>query len=207
MTLQTLWWNRSIFRGSGISTWGTTALAPTARSVCGNISVSEWPCEQPIMPSLLSFLDELKQNPDDDALRLIFADWLMEQGDPRGEFIRLQVECARLPLDDPRLAILEQREIELRETHRHAWFGPLVTGAAEWSCRRGLIRLHCKAEELLSRAWAPWVESEAFAWVEYLHLRQHGGWLGVTLRELADLPALAHLATFQLGDNHLRATD
>src|SRR5262249_26505165 len=72
---------------------------------------------------------------------------------------------------------------------------------------RGLISLHCKAEELLSRAWASWVGSEAFAWVEYLHLRQRGGWLGVRMREVADLPALTHLAFFDLGGNGLGATD
>jgi uncharacterized protein (TIGR02996 family) len=36
--------------------------------------------------------------PGDDALRLIFADWLEENGDPeRGEFIRVQMELARTP--------------------------------------------------------------------------------------------------------------
>ena len=39
--------------------------------------------------------------PDDDAPRLIFADWLDEQGDPRGRFIRVQLALARLPDDDP----------------------------------------------------------------------------------------------------------
>lgn len=32
---------------------------------------------------------------DDDAPRLVYADWLMERGDPYGEFIRLQCEDAR----------------------------------------------------------------------------------------------------------------
>ena len=31
--------------------------------------------------------------PDDDAPRRVYADWLLERGDPRGEFIQLQ--CAR----------------------------------------------------------------------------------------------------------------
>ena len=30
-------------------------------------------------------------DPDDDHLRLIFADWMEECGDPRAEFIRLQI--------------------------------------------------------------------------------------------------------------------
>ncbi len=43
-----------------------------------------------------SFFQSIRDQPGDDAIRLIFADWLEEQGDPRGEFIRLQVELARL---------------------------------------------------------------------------------------------------------------
>ena len=47
-----------------------------------------------------SFLHAVLENPEDDATRLIFADWLDDNGQPeRAEFIRLQVEGARLPLD------------------------------------------------------------------------------------------------------------
>jgi uncharacterized protein (TIGR02996 family) len=35
-----------------------------------------------------SFLQAIRERPDDTALRLVFADWLEEQGDPRGELIR-----------------------------------------------------------------------------------------------------------------------
>src|SRR5262249_36968134 len=35
-----------------------------------------------------AFLDAILEAPEDDAVRLIYADWLEEQGDPRGEFIR-----------------------------------------------------------------------------------------------------------------------
>jgi len=36
-----------------------------------------------------AFTRAMQERPDDNALRLIFADWLEEQGDPRGELIRL----------------------------------------------------------------------------------------------------------------------
>ena len=42
------------------------------------------------------FLAAICANPDDDAPRLVYADWLDEHGDPRGEFIRVQVELAAL---------------------------------------------------------------------------------------------------------------
>jgi uncharacterized protein (TIGR02996 family) len=41
-----------------------------------------------------AFLRAVCEHPDDDRPRLIFADWLDEHGDPRGEFIRLQCALA-----------------------------------------------------------------------------------------------------------------
>src|SRR5262245_7614105 len=43
-----------------------------------------------------AFLDAIRAEPDDDASRLIFADWLEENGEgERAEFIRLQIALAR----------------------------------------------------------------------------------------------------------------
>src|SRR2546421_19439 len=36
-----------------------------------------------------AFLQAMQENPDDTFLRLVFADWLEERGDQRGELIRL----------------------------------------------------------------------------------------------------------------------
>src|SRR5277367_2034319 len=36
-----------------------------------------------------AFLQAMQENPEDTALRLVFADWLEERGDPRGELLRL----------------------------------------------------------------------------------------------------------------------
>jgi uncharacterized protein (TIGR02996 family) len=36
-----------------------------------------------------AFLQAIIENPNDDTLRLIYADWLEERGDPRGAFLRL----------------------------------------------------------------------------------------------------------------------
>lgn len=38
-------------------------------------------------------------SPDDDAPRLVYADWLQERGDPRGELIAIQVELAVMRRD------------------------------------------------------------------------------------------------------------
>lgn len=47
------------------------------------------------------FLQAILRRPDDDTPRLIYADWLEEQGDLRSELIRLQCELAALPAGDP----------------------------------------------------------------------------------------------------------
>src|SRR4051812_28078438 len=76
-----------------------------------------------------SFLQAIRAEPDDDTVRLIYADWLMEQDDPvraeRGEFIRLQIEHARLPPGHEQRQPLEQRQQELLARHWEAWIGPL----------------------------------------------------------------------------------
>src|ERR1700691_2831088 len=36
-----------------------------------------------------SFIQAMQEHPEDSALRLVFADWLDERGDARGELIRL----------------------------------------------------------------------------------------------------------------------
>jgi uncharacterized protein (TIGR02996 family) len=56
--------------------------------------------------------------PDDDAPRLVYADWLAERGDPRGEFITVQIALAKKA--DAKLAA---REAELLKKHKKDWVG------------------------------------------------------------------------------------
>lgn len=65
-----------------------------------------------------AFLKDIVENPDDDSVRLIYADWLEENGQAeRAEFIRVQVELARHPMNQA----LQQRNRQLRETNRDRW--------------------------------------------------------------------------------------
>ena len=64
--------------------------------------------------------------PADDAPRLAFAAWFDERGDPRGEFIRVQIELARgADLSPERTAGLRQRESDLLGRYRRQWNGSL----------------------------------------------------------------------------------
>jgi uncharacterized protein (TIGR02996 family) len=79
------------------------------------------------MADRAGFLAALRAAPDDEALRLIFADWLDEQGDPLGAFIRLQIELEPLrhDYDQPRAEELRRREQQMLTEHGPAWLGPL----------------------------------------------------------------------------------
>ena len=43
------------------------------------------------------FLYALRENPGDDDTRLVYADWLEERGDPRGEYLRLEHQLRTIP--------------------------------------------------------------------------------------------------------------
>jgi uncharacterized protein (TIGR02996 family) len=68
------------------------------------------------------FLADIRATPDDDAPRLIYADWLHDHGEPeRGEFIRVQCQLARLPATDPRRPTMELREHQLLLANQERW--------------------------------------------------------------------------------------
>jgi len=58
-------------------------------------------------------------NPDDDAARVVYADWLLEKGDARGELIQLQ-------MNSDASAAVEKRIAALVRQHRETRLGPLA---------------------------------------------------------------------------------
>jgi uncharacterized protein (TIGR02996 family) len=69
-----------------------------------------------------ALLRAIVASPEDDAPRLVYADWCEENGDPdRAEFIRTQIELARLSPADDRYPELAHRAEELEDRHRNAW--------------------------------------------------------------------------------------
>src|SRR5258708_6205643 len=89
-----------------------------------------------------SFLADILAHPDADDVRLIYADWLDEQGDPAGvalaEFIRVQCALAAKPNHASRLELC-RREFELRARHQEEWLGPLQGLLTEWTFERGFL--------------------------------------------------------------------
>jgi uncharacterized protein (TIGR02996 family) len=62
----------------------------------------------------MPFIEAILAAPDDEAPRLIYADWLEERGDERGQFLREWVALKGLPKGDGRRSGLETR---LRKLH------------------------------------------------------------------------------------------
>ena len=87
-----------------------------------------------------AFLAGIIENPDDDGLRLVYADWLEEHGQPeRAELIRLQVGRARMLGVAPRPGFSEAREWELLHEHESAWAGHLRGWTNGVRFRRGFV--------------------------------------------------------------------
>jgi uncharacterized protein (TIGR02996 family) len=87
-----------------------------------------------------AFLEDVIAHPDDDAPRLVYADWLDDRGDSdRAEFIRTQCELARGGVAAPRRAELLAREEALLREHGQRWAAPLRGDVDEWAFRRGFI--------------------------------------------------------------------
>ncbi len=101
-----------------------------------------------VSPLQQSLEKALAENPDDLANHSAYADYLSEQGDPRGEFIQVQ-----LALEDPKRPAKERKQLEVREQellkkHGADWLGELAgpllkkdrTGLSAWEAREQKIQ-------------------------------------------------------------------
>lgn len=97
------------------------------------------------MPDDPAFIRMIAAAPDDDAPRLVYADYLDERGDvvntARAEFIRVQVEKARLVPDTPRSNELWHREATFLMEWARRWRSelPAIEGVRYGGFRRGFI--------------------------------------------------------------------
>lgn len=132
--------------------WG--ASPPRFSNVLKRL-VKDRQCTHPAPPALLSgvkkrtstkkagpaddsaFLKAIVEAPDDDAPRLVYADWLVEQERVEGEFINLQIQRAR----GKTTKAAKEREAELLATERTTLLGPFVNCMAKSGLRfhRGFL--------------------------------------------------------------------
>jgi uncharacterized protein (TIGR02996 family) len=68
-----------------------------------------------------AFLRIIRSRPEDDLSRLVFADWLEEQGDPRADFLRLHLALSAAAPDHPDRVAGEHELSSLRKGCDAAW--------------------------------------------------------------------------------------
>src|SRR5262249_46077694 len=107
------------------------------------------------------FLADIAEDPEDDVPRLIFADWLSDHGDPRGDFIRTQCEASRLPDSVPNN--LQAQEQALRMQHGSAWLGNPPPGVGIWF-ERGLLYVTMSVHRALDETTQSWLQRQQ-GWV------------------------------------------
>jgi uncharacterized protein (TIGR02996 family) len=105
----------------------TPALPPEAEALVASL-LALAPARSPVVGESTrteaEFLRAIAADPGDDAPRLVYADWLLEKGDPRGDFIALQYRRHRGEALTPKD---QKREADLVAKHRATWLGPVYT--------------------------------------------------------------------------------
>jgi uncharacterized protein (TIGR02996 family) len=167
-----------------------------------------------VAPLQAALEQALADNWDDLAAHHAYADYLMEQGDPRGELVQVQ-----LALEDPKLKAPERKKLQKREqaildAHLRGWLGELAPYLLdqqevwEWAVKNDL-----GYKFRLSRGWVDYLRlfhigpdiARAVASNPLLRLLHHlvtrsadyedpGG------EELTAAPFLGNLRSFELGE-------
>ncbi len=73
-----------------------------------------------------AFTKTLVARPDDRAAWSAYADYLTEQGDPRGEFMAVQIALEDESLSKAERTALKKTEAKLLKAHERDWLGPLA---------------------------------------------------------------------------------
>jgi uncharacterized protein (TIGR02996 family) len=149
------------------------------------------------MTDASGFLQAIHDDPDNDDLRLVFADWLEERGNPRGELMRLQVW--RGPAA-PARGERTQRVRELQARHGREWLGPLHSRLRDWSAVGGLFRVDLDLHDYWAALDAVPLDDPRWLWVDGVKLRAGSLGARAALRRL-ELPPLA--VGLDLSGNHL----
>lgn len=87
------------------------------------------------------FLAAILEHPDDDAPRLAYADALTKAGDPRGEFIAVQVQLAVAKSGSAERRALARRDTALFGKHGEPWTKHAMKVCEQATLKRGFVEL------------------------------------------------------------------
>lgn len=161
-----------------------------------------------------AFLQEILAHPDDDAPRLIFADWLEEQGDAdsvaRAELIRVQCALAGGEVPPQQRSTLQRREYQILNEWDHEWVRPIRRAVSTWEYHRGFIaEVGVLADRFLAHA------ARLFRRLPIQHLRLYPRMYpqsypdveSINMAALADNEYLGRLRSLDLSDSQLDSQD
>jgi len=151
-----------------------------------------------------ALLATIAMNPDEDASRLVYADWLDEHGDPeRAEFIRAQIAehpnaHTKDDLPPAQVAALAVRKRELLERNRARWLEPLtalgaITGFHNDFWRGFVWRIVVDAGAFLERGADLW-KSLAGSVLQLQNIKP-------VAKQLSRCPHFAHIHELSLIDH------
>jgi uncharacterized protein (TIGR02996 family) len=140
-----------------------------------------------------AFLQDIVDHPEDDGPRLVYADWLEDHGDrDRAEFIRVQIELAKLEEWDEGWDELKEREQRALRGYRPEWLGAAERLVNRWEFRRGFLdSAFVRPKDLVAFG------EELFRRTPLRHVRLSGNFGDPALRALADSPHLAKVRSLE----------
>jgi uncharacterized protein (TIGR02996 family) len=160
-----------------------------------------------------AFERAIREHPDDLSGYAAYADWLAERGDPRGEFMAVQIALEDETAPKAERDRLKEREAELLTAHERVWLGELTPfileagegatdggeiGRGEHAWRRGLLSGVLARNLTMPFARALAASPEA----RHLHdLRVEYFEEDEALLELLGSPCINSLRVFYLGDS------
>ena len=146
-----------------------------------------------------AFLQTILEQPEAETPRLVYADWLEEQGEPLAELIRVQCQALKLRENDPGREQLGRRQEQLLEQFGTLWLGPVHELGLVGRFQRGLLEVTVTgARKLLE------VADRLFSLPMVLHVNLRDGALDRdTMRALAKAPVFKRVRSLDLERSHL----
>lgn len=139
------------------------------------------------------FLAEVIAEPDSDIPRLIYADWLEEQGSPRGEFIRVQCELDQMNDLDPRWLDHLARSEQLLLQYGEQWATEIGQDVRKCQYTRGFVETITILARTLLKNGEQLLHSFPVRWIRLNYLKGTAG-------QWEDCSTLQFVRYLDLGD-------
>jgi uncharacterized protein (TIGR02996 family) len=142
----------------------------------------------------------LVADPDDLANHMAYADWLAEQGDPRGEFIQVQLALEDASKTPAERKDLTKREKELLKKHQREWLGDLAPYFLNESAgaQREYDPLACRFQ--FARGWLDSIQADRFD-VAFIRALAHAPQIRLLRRLVLGESAYEEAGEYEAGDD------